>query len=321
MHRLALLLVPLVTASPQAAPSPQPSASPPAAAPARTQSTTLAIPASWHALPLPAGKPAGFFKIVGIWGIGDESIVLNVSPSLGYDLEQITTRLMQETKGRDPSLALRESGTVRLCRGSSGLKETYQDSAGDALTYVTAVTRARVYVAAFTYSIKTGPSPEGEAAAESLCPPPDPVVHVSRPPIDAPAWPAQNPDSYFTPAAGYEFWVWDRHPGDAMSQRIFVTTFPMRERGSLSYSFTAVVARFSKGPTTVTQRLPMVLCRATDGVYVSVTTMRSRGPLVMEGVMTAVRHVAYAAIYVHAAADSPRPDAERAIRSLCPASR
>jgi hypothetical protein len=319
--------MPLVTASPQpsaspqAAPSPQPSAAPQAAAPSRARSTTLAIPASWHAQPLPAGKPTAFFKIVGMWGSGDESIVLNVSPSLGYDLEQVSTRLMQETQRRAPSLALRESGTVRLCRGSAGLKETYQDSAGDALTYVTSVTRSRVYVAAFTYSIKTGPSPEGEAAAESLCPPRDPVVHVPRPPIDAPAWPAQDPDSYFTPIPGYTFWVWDRHPGDAMSQRIFVTTFPMPVRGSLSYGFTSVVAHFSKGPTTVMQRLPMVLCGATDGVYVSVTTIRARGPLLMEGVMTAVRGVAYAALYVHAAADASRPDAERAIRSLCPSSR
>jgi hypothetical protein len=304
----SLLLAALVTAS-----------TAPSATPIRPASSIVAIPPSWHVGRWTSSKPTDFYKVVGVWTTGDETIVLSVAPSLSMDLQQITARSIQRMSRDQPSMALRESGTVRLCRGQSGWKEVYGDSAGRGVTYVTAVTRSHMYFVTFAYSAAKGASVEGEAAAESLCPPPDRVVHLPPPPIDAPPWPSQDPDAYFPPVPGYAYWVWDLHPGNSGSQRVYVVTFPMLPgHGGLSYGLTAMLGRISNGRATVLQRSPITICQSIDGVYVSAIAPGTRHTLAVEAVMTVEKRRAYVAMYLRTASEKPRPEAEHAIRSLCP---
>ena len=219
----------------------------------------------------------------------------------------------------DRSMAVSEAGTVRLCRNQQGWKQVYAGPAGDGITYVLAATRSRAYIATYGYKGSRN-SPEGEAAAESLCPPRDPIVHQPPAPIDAPPWPAQDSAAYFSPGAGWTTWVWDLHAGESISQRIVVGAFPMPPgRGGLSYGLTSMMSRYAKGKATVLQRSPMRLCRGLDGVYVSMLAATAHGTVALEAAMTFEKGRAYAAMYFHPAAEHPRPEAEHAIRSLCPA--
>ena len=65
-----------------------------------------------------------------------------------------------------------------------------------------------LYFLTYEYSGYPGVSAEGEAAAESLCPPADPVVHLPPPPISVPSgWTLQDPTSFGLPEGTTE-WVW-----------------------------------------------------------------------------------------------------------------
>jgi hypothetical protein len=302
---------PLAAAAFAASPSP-------AAMTAPSSTAIVTIPPSWHSVRW-SNKRSSFARVLGVWKSGNETISLREEPSLGESLQQITESWLKRTTREFPTLTLNESGSLRLCHNRSGLKAVYSDPSGSGVTYVAATTQTRIYVVAYEYSRNGGVSAAGTAAAESLCPPPDPVVQLPPAPITAPDWPSRNPDTYFLPEPGSTYWVWDRHPGDLLSQRIFVTTFPMPsgEHG-LSYAFTRVAQHGSTGPVTVLERSPIRLCGTLDGVFVSLAGSGTHGKMAEEAVITSVRRRAYAAIYVRGASQAARPDAEAAIRSLCP---
>jgi hypothetical protein len=286
----------------------------------RIGSAIVAIPSSWH-----AEKPrtfAGVAAVLGKWNDGTpggEWIALSVSPSTGLDARSFAGRV------RDVSLrglSLVSSAPLPLCRGTRGWKELYRGSDGSGYTFVYAVTPTRAYIATYAYPGYPGPSAEGEAAAETLCAPTDPVVHVGPPPIEPPSgWHPETP-AIFTEAGHLPTttWLWYPRSDGNRDQSIGVMSFPMPSRGGLSFGITYWLEGLYGGRehATVLQRSPMPLCQTLDGMYVVVRGTRVHTPTEVEAVMTLLNKVAYVATYTRALSLPKRPEAERAIRSLCP---
>lgn len=336
MNLLLFLLSSLVAqaASPQAA-SAQPSIAPAVSVPSATpsapaapatrpqESNVIAIPSTWKVANVK--QSSDVFRRIGAWTDGSgngEALTVDVAPSFGFDLKRFQASTSAQIK-RDASVTMLSSGPLQLCGGRSGWKQTYRDSSGEGMTFIFTLTRARAYVAAYTYPAYPGASTTGEAAAESLCPPPDPAVRLPPPPLAAPAqWIAQDPSAYYAPRPGWTEWLWQAPVKERVPQRLVVMEFPMPPNAAVSYSFTAWISRFSQGHATVLKRLPAELChRSTDGVYVAMRVTDSKStPLMLESVMTVVAHRAYVAVYSRAAGEPARREAYQSLASLCPAS-
>jgi hypothetical protein len=293
----------------------------PTATPAPLQTSMLIVPGSWHVESTHLRNENAAFRRLGAWASADgsEEIALDVAPSFGYGFEAISQRVAGAMSRAVGSAALRESGTVRLCRGQQGWKEIYDGSGGSGITFVFAASRWRVYVATYRFA-HSGGSPEGEAAAESLCPPPDPAVHLPLPPVDPPAgWVTSAGIENAPLSPNVVDWAWTIRPHGGPEQRFIAMRFPVPKRGGLSYALSATVTRSASGRAIVLRRQPVELCRATDAVFVAMLIDSPRGPTQLESIVTIAGGHAYAAIYVRLVSAAVRPEAERALRSLCPA--
>lgn len=305
-----------VVVAPTARPTPSASPTPTGHV---VQSGILAIPASWRNQNWHAHSGDDHFTRLGAWTSADghESIVVDDTPMFDANLQRIAQSVADGMKTTSRAMVLREASTVRLCRGQQGWKQVYAASAGNGMTYVFAATRTRVYVA--TYLAQSGASPEGEAAAESLCPPTDPIVHLPPAPVQAPSgWTAVSDVATGPLPAGLTYWAWIPS-GSQRAQRFVAMKFPMPPgHAGLSYGLSTMVARFTNGHATVVERNPIELCHSTDAVYVVMEYASRMGPVFLESVMTIAGKRAYAVVYTRGASDHARPEAERALRSLCP---
>ncbi len=223
-----LLLAPGIAQAlgPTPATSPTPLTSPTPGS-ALAQSAVVAIPASWHAETITT--KAEVVRRLGKWTNGPdagESITLDVAPNFGLDLAAIAKATSGNMRNADPKASMLTSGPIRRCQGRPGWKQTFSD-AGDGITVVYALTQSRAYFAIYKYPGYPGPSAEGEAAAESLCPPSDPIVHLPPPPISAPAgWRSKDTSAYDT-SPGPTAWAWDPPLGQPAAEMLFVSEFPM----------------------------------------------------------------------------------------------
>jgi hypothetical protein len=331
---LALAIAQAVSPQPSLAPTPAPTAAPtstatPSAvpnatptAPATRQSNVLSIPASWRAQSV---KPtAEVIRRIGEWSDGagnGEAIALDVSPSFGMDLKKLEESAATGIR-HQVSVTMLSSAPLQLCHGRAGWKQTYRDTSGEGMTFVYALTKSRAYVVSYTYPAYPGPSPQGETAAESLCPPPDPVVSLPPPPLEPPAkWIAEDPNAYTTPRAGWIVWMWHAPLKERVPQRLMVAEFPLPPSGGISYGFTEWITRYANGKATVLKRVPAELChRSVDGVYVAMRVIDPDGKaMLLESVMTVAGHRAYAAVYSRVNGEAARREAYDALASLCPA--
>jgi hypothetical protein len=279
------------------------------ASPSPAPSPLVAIPPSWRSEPAPKmhGRPA-----LGYWTNGvsnGESITVARAPGFNPDLHALERSQGIALHRVSPGLTLASSRSLRLCRGTAGWETTYSDSEGGGVTIVYAVTAAYEYALAYRYPGYPGQSAEGKAAAESLCAPADPVFHLGIPPIAAPSgWTRQDRE---------RTWTWFAAPNDRTAQTLEAGVFPHPKGLVLSSGFIGAMAmRYER--VHVLQRAPIVLCNGHDGVYVILHAAAKTGPVGIESVIFATKSNVYFAAYSYELSRGARPDAERAIKSLCP---
>jgi len=281
----------------------------------------VTVPVSWRSENWSVHDSDPHLRRLAAWatGDGDQSIAVDVADVFGVKLRSFAQSIADGMHKSNPQFALREAGTVRLCRGQDGWKQMYAASSGGGITYVFAVTALHLYVATYSFGQS---SPEGEAAAESLCPPPDPVVHVPPPPLQAPArWTAVPEIADRSFPVGVTAWAWIA-PQAEYSQRLVALKFPLPAgHGGLSYGFSAMLAHLAKGHATVLRRSPVELCHSTDAVFVAMEYSAGTQPMLAESVMTIAGTNVYAAVYTRSASQRPRSEAELALKSLCPPSK
>ena len=336
MIAVAALNVLLAQASPNpssdASATPAVSSSPsPASKPrlVRIASGAIAIPTTWQAAPdtITAVAQQG---IIGAWMSGSESgetLVLFGAPRNGVSLDAIVKRTQARIAHTIPGAALKGSSAQTFCRGTHGWKLAYSDSSGNGETFMIALTGARAYLLTYQYPGYPGVSAEGEAAAESLCPPADPVVHMPPPPISVPSdWTLQDPTSFGLPEGTTE-WVW--LPPVGTSQGLEVNAVPrsalysLGAYGSLisileSYDRTRLQKAFMA--LRVVSSEPTRICGKFDGSYRRLVMAAKNGQVELEWIAAVTPSAKYNAIYWHYATTAADPRAERAIRSLCPSS-
>ena len=326
---VAALSMLLAQASPSAAPLPSASPSPTAKPTlVRIASGAVAIPTTWQAAPdtITAQARQG---VIGAWMGGSasgETIVLFTIPRNGMSLDTIVKRMQARMTQTAPGATLKSSTAHAFCRGAPGRKLVYSDTTGNGDVVTIALSRARAYFLAYQYPGYPGVSPEGEAAAESLCPPADPVVHLPPPPISAPppGWVLQDPTSFGLPEGTTE-WVW--LPPSGATQGLEVNAVP---RGAL-YRFGPYASmilifhsydRVSLQKAFMALRLvsgePMSICKRFDGSDRRLAVMAKGGRVAMEWISAVTPSMTYNAIYWHYATTAADPVAEQAIHSLCP---
>jgi len=293
----------------------------------RIASGAIAIPTTWQAAPdtITAVAQQG---IIGAWMSGSESgetLVLFGTPRNGVSLDAIVKRAQARIVHTVPGAALKGSSAQTFCRGTHGWKLAYSDSSGNGETFMIALTGARAYFLTYQYPGYPGVSAEGEAAAESLCPPADPVVHMPLPPISVPSgWKLQDPTSFGLPEGTTE-WVW--LPPVGTSQGLEVNAVPrsalytLGPYGSLisileSYDRTRLQKAFMA--LRVVSNEPTRICGKFDGSYRRLVMAAKNGQVELEWVAAVTPSARYNAIYWHFATTAADPRAERAIRSLCP---
>jgi hypothetical protein len=334
MIAAAALSVLLAQASPQ--PTTSPSATPTvSSSPSPTSKPTLlriasgviAIPTNWQAAPdtITAVAQQG---IIGSWMSGSgsgETLVLFGTPRHGVSLDAIVKRTQARIAHSATGAALKNSTAQTFCRGTHGWKLTYSDSSGNGETFMIALTRARAYFLSYQYPGYPGVSAEGEGAAESLCPPADPVVHLPPPPISIPSgWTLQDPTSFGLPEGTTE-WVW--LPPAGTTQGLEVNAVPrsalytLGPYGSLmsileSYDRTRLEKAFMA--LRIVSNEPMRICGKFDGSYRRLVMAAKNGEVALEWIATVTQSARYNAIYWHYTTTAADARAEQAIRSLCP---
>lgn len=189
------------------------------------------------------------------------------------------------------------------------------------------MTHARAYILLYQYPGYPGVSPDGEAAAESLCPPADPVVHMPSPPVSVPpGWTLQDPTSFGLPEGTTE-WVW--LPPVGATQGLEVNSVPRAALYSLGpYGSMILILhsydRESLQKAFMALRLvssePMRICKRFDGSYRRLVMMARNGRVALDWVSAVTDSTRYSAIYWHYTTTAADPRAEQAIRSLCPRS-
>lgn len=318
----APLLAWLVQSQATASPSPIPSAtaSAPAVEPVLTRRAggAIAIPDGWRDKPVKSSPP---LKSLGDWnqsGDTGERITLDVMPRLGADLRNVADFFKLPS-----DVATQVTSTpFSLCNGMHGWKQTYNDSAGGGITIVLAPTRARVYIATYSYPAYAGATAEGKAGVESLCPPPDPATNRARIPISsAPnGWDVEDVTYFWAPAGdrNYAAWIWYSPGAPPGSEQVSVWQFPIGHNRGLSFAITTFLARELDAPPTGIKRSAVILCGGLDGVAIEMQGVREKKPVVVRGIVTVKNRVAYAAIYTRETSRPELPDATRAVRSLCP---
>jgi hypothetical protein len=333
MIAVAALSVLLAQASPtpssNASATPAVSPSPPASKPRllRVASGAVAIPTTWQAAPdtITAVAQRG---IIGAWMSGSESgetLVLFGAPRNGASLGAIVERTQARIAHNVPGATLKSSTAQTFCRDMHGWKLAYSDSSGNGNTIMIALTRAHAYFLSYQYPGYPGVSGEGEAAAESLCPPADPAVHMPLPPVSVPSgWRLQDPTSFGLPEGTTE-WVW--LPPVGTTQGLEVNAVPrsalytLGPYGSLmsilgSYDRTRLQQAFMS--LRVVSNEPMKICGKFDGSYRRLVMTTKNGEVALEWIAAVTDSARYNAIYWHYATTAADPHAERAIRSLCP---
>lgn len=326
MIAVAALGVLLAQASPAVSPSPSPASKPTLV---RVASGVLAIPTTWQAAPdtISAVAQRG---VIGAWMSGSgsgETLELFDSPRNGASLDTIVKRTQANIVHDEPSAQLKSSNAQVFCRGRRGSKLVYSSSSGNGETVMIALTRVRAYFLVYQYPGYPGVSAEGEAAAESLCPPADPVVHMPPPPVSVPSgWTLQDPTSFGLPEGTTE-WVW--LPPVGTTQGLEVNTSPraalynLGAYGSLililhNYDRTRLQEAFMA--LRVLSSEPMRVCGKFDGSYRRLVMAAKNGQVALEWVIAVTDSARYNAIYWHYATTAADPRAEQAIRSLCPRS-
>jgi hypothetical protein len=336
MIAVAALSVLLAQASPEpsanASATPTVSSSPsPASKPRllRIASGAIAIPTTWQAAPdtITAIAQQG---IVGAWMSGSESgetLVLFGTPRNGVSLDVIVKRMQARIEGSIPGAALKNSTAQTFCRGTHGWKLAYSDSSGNGETIMIALTRARAYFLSYQYPGYPGVSAEGEAAAESLCPPADPVVHMPPPPVSVPSgWTLQDPTSFGLPE-GTTDWVWVPPVGtaeglevNAVPRSALYTLGPYASLITILESYDRTRLQKAFMALRVVSSEPMRICGKFDGSYRRLVMPAKNGQVQLEWIVAVTDSATYNAIYWRYTSTAADPRAERAIRSLCPRS-
>ena len=312
------------SATPTVSSSPSPASKPSLV---RIASGAVAIPATWQAAPdtITALAQQG---IIGAWMSGSESgetLVLFGTPRNGVSLDAIVKRAQARIAHEVPGAALKSSTAQTFCRGARGWKLAYSDSSGNGETFIIALTRSRAYFLTYQYPGYPGVSAEGEAAAESLCPPADLVVHMPPPPISPPSdWALQDPTSFGLPEGTTE-WVW--LPPVGMSQGLEVNAVPRSALYTLG-PYGSLISILGSYDRTRLQKAFMALrvvsseatriCGKFDGSYRRLVMAAKNGQVELEWIAAVTPSERYNAIYWHYATAAVDPRAERAIRSLCP---
>ena len=314
------------SATPAVSSSPSPAAKPRLV---RMASGAIAIPATWQAAPdtITAVARQG---IIGAWMSGSDSgetLVLFDIPRNALSLNAVVERMQARIARSVPGAALKSSSAQTFCGGMHGSKLVYSDSSGNGTTIMIALTRARAYYLTYQYPGYPGASVEGEAAAESLCPPPDPVVHLPPPPVSVPSgWTLQDPTSFGLPEGTTE-WVWQPPVGatqglevNAVPRSAIYSLGPYASLILISNSYDRSRVRDALMSMRVVSNEPMRICGKYDGSYRRLVMPAKNGQVDLEWIAAVTDSARYNAIYWHYATTAPDADAERAIRSLCPRS-
>ncbi len=282
----------------------------------------VSIPASWPQTMSHTQSPNGLFTNLQTWSNagGTEQLSVDVAPRFGWSLNRVTSSSLQGMNRRHPAMVLRSNGQLRLCNGTPGWRQIFNDATGDGIVYVYGITPSRLYVAQYTYSGSPGPSVDGEAAVESLCPPRDPAFRLPPAPLMAPpGWNGEDPYFLVAHAPGSTFWIWNAPPTKPWG-RLIVAKLPLPSHHmGLADVLVATIARSSPGQTTVLRRRPLVLCHSLDAMSVTLQARSGIGAQLIESLVTIAGRHAFTAIYLRPAGTAAAPEAERSLHSFCPA--
>lgn len=292
-------------------------------------SGAVAIPTTWQAAPdtITAAAQQG---IIGAWMSGSgsgETLVLFGTARKGVNLDGIVKKMQARIARSAPGAALKSSTAQIFCGGTHGWKLVYSDTSGNGETVMIALTRARAYFLSYQYPGYPGVSAEGEAAAESLCPPADPVVHLPPPPVSVPSgWTLQDPTSFGLPEGTTE-WVWLPPVGtsqglevNAVPRSALYTLGPYASLMSILDSYDRTQMQKAFMALRVVSSEPMKICGKFDGSYRRLVMAAKNGEVALEWIAAVTDSAKYNAIYWHYATTAADPRAERAIHSLCPSS-